>query len=150
VQPYGEVPRRFQIDQTETVERTSVWPEGAAQKIALTLSYAVEDGTLAPGRRCCDWTVRTHRGKTGTADGYAAASLFVARPGGLSVLMGLFSRSGEGVTYLDRTGGVTGASLIPYVNDLLTTDALEPRADRSFSIPRDLERQLLGSPLLAH
>lgn len=93
---------------------------------------------------------RTHRGKTGTAEEYAAASLFLSRPGGLSVLMGLFSSSGEGMTYVDREGGVTGASLVPYVDELLRSEALEKRADRSFRIRGDLERQLLQKPLLAH
>ena len=150
VRPYGQVPLRFRMDQTEAVRRANVWPKEAARKIALTMSYAVEDGTLTPGRRCCGWMPQTHRGKTGTAEEYAAASLFLSRPGGLSVLMGLFSSSGEGMTYVDREGGVTGASLVPYVDELLRSEALEDRTNHSFRIRGNLERQLLRKPLLAH
>jgi len=148
-QSYGQAPRHFGTLQGEKIERTSLFPARVARQTALTLGYAVRDslGTAAIGRRLFGWNARSVRVKTGTAGEHRAASLFVALPGGWTVLMGVLSRSGEPLLYPGpEEGGVAGATLIPFANDLLQSRPLRPRLNSSFSVPGDMERMLVSGP----
>jgi hypothetical protein len=146
VPPFGAIPSRFSLEQAETVQQQEVWSEDPARKIALALNLAVSEGTLSGGRRCCGWTARTHRGKSGTAQKHAAAGVLVTRPGGLSLLMGVSSRSGKSMTYRNERGGVAGGTLVPHVDEILKSDALAQRTNASFNFSGDPKSLLLSQP----
>jgi len=137
--PYGDIPEEgFALRRTEEVNRRGVWPQAAARKTARALGLAVTEGTLSGGRRCCGWSARTHRGKTGTGQDDKAATLYVSRSGGVTVLMGVYSLGGARLTYQGRAGSVAGGSLIPYADRILQLSALRQTRGGSFDAIADL------------
>ena len=137
--PYGEIPEEgFALRRTEEVNRREVWPQAAARKTARAMGRAVTEGTLSGGRRCCGWSARTHRGKTGTGQNHKAATLYVSRSGGVTVLMGVYSLGGARLTYQGRAGSVAGGSLVPYADRILQLSALRQTRGGSFDAIADL------------
>jgi membrane peptidoglycan carboxypeptidase len=137
--PYGDIPEEgFALRRTEEVDRRDVWPQAAARKTARAMGLAVTEGTLSKGRRCCGWSARTHRGKTGTGQNHKAATLYVSRSGGVTVLMGVYSLGGARLTYQGRAGSVAGGSLIPYADRILQLSALRQTRGGSFDAIADL------------
>lgn len=100
----------------------------AAHNTALNLGLVVTDtlGTAHLAARLWNWSMRTHRVKTGTGQQWTSASVFVTTPGGLTVMMGLFSRSGKPLRFTSRPRGMSGALLLPFVHRFLESDAAQP------------------------
>lgn len=147
--PYGKIPSGLASLQKESVELEALFPARAARQTALTLGYAVQDtlGTAAIGRRLYEWDSRSLRVKTGTAEDHRAASLFVSLPGGWTVLMGVLSRSGRPLRYSGpEEGGVAGATLTPFMNDILKAPALQDWRSTSFRMVDNAERMLISGP----
>lgn len=132
--PYGRVPSTFRLTSDDRVVSQPLFRPRSAHRLALTMGLAVDDtlGTARLFRTLYGHTSHTLRVKTGTAQQHTAASLLVSLPGGVMVFAGVFSRSGRSLVY-SRGGGVTGASLIPFVQHLLQDSSLHTRVARAFT-----------------
>ena len=134
VPPYGEIPDHFITEKSDISPYAPLFSYDVARQTAYCLTYALKDpkGTLHFTEDRYDWNSTDYLGKTGTAQANTSAGLFVARPNGLSVLMGLFSRSGKPLNY--RSGGsVQGASLAPYLHQLFETPSVSSRVKGQFN-----------------
>ncbi|HKI44679.1 MAG TPA: transglycosylase domain-containing protein, partial [Balneolales bacterium] len=142
VPPYGEIPDHFITEKSDISPYDPLFPYDVARQTAYCLTYALKDpkGTLHFTEDQYDWSSADYLGKTGTAQANTSAGLFVARPNGISVLMGLFSRSGAPLNY--RSGGsVQGASLAPYLQRLFEAPSVWSRVKGNFDFKPYENRQ---------
>ncbi len=142
VPPYGEIPDHFITEKSDISPYDPLFPYDVARQTAYCLTYALKDpkGTLHFTEDRYDWSSTDYLGKTGTAQANTSAGLFVARPNGVSVLMGLFSRSGKPLNYLSG-GAAQGASLAPYLHQLFEAPSIRSRVKGQFDFKPYENRQ---------
>lgn len=134
VPPYGEIPDHFITIKNDISAYKPLFSYDVARETAYCLTYALKDprGTLHFTEARYGWRSTDFLGKTGTAQANTSAGLFVARPNGVSVLMGLFSRSGAPLDYISG-GSVQGASLAPYMQHLFEAPSVSERVEGQFN-----------------
>ena len=136
--PYGQIPNHFIFSKKDTSGYTRLFKPVIARETAYCLTNALKDpkGTLHFTESRYHWSNSNFLGKTGTAQKSTSAGLFIARPGGISVLVGVFSRSGKSLKY--KTGGaIQGASLAPYLQDLFQAPSIRKRIKGEFHFGSD-------------
>ncbi|HKJ45818.1 MAG TPA: transglycosylase domain-containing protein [Balneolales bacterium] len=138
VPPYGKIPDHFIEIKNDTSHYVTLFDTGVARETAYCLENALRDsrGTLHFTEGLYNWNDTEFLGKTGTAQQSTSAGLFVVRPGGVSVLMGVFSRSGKSLRYLNG-GAIQGASLAPYMQHFFKTASINGRINGRFDFRRD-------------
>jgi penicillin-binding protein 1A len=138
VPPYGKIPGHFIELKNDTSHFIPLFDPGVARETAYCLGNALRDskGTLHFTEGLYNWNDAEFLGKTGTAQQSTSAGLFVVRPGGISVLMGIFSRSGKSLRY--STGGaIQGASLASYMQHFFEAPSIKSRIHGRFDFRRD-------------
>lgn len=138
VPPYGKIPTHFITNKNAKSGFFKLFPRGVARETAYCLGFALKDqrGTLHFTENRYHWDVADFLGKTGTAQRNTSAGLFIVRPNGVSVLMGVFSRSGKPLKY--STGGyLQGASLAPYMQQFFRSPSIQKRITGQFHFERD-------------
>lgn len=136
VAPFGQVPERMRMSTSDPrPEFLDLFPSVAVHNVALAMGLAIDDslGTGSYARQF-GWDGDHLRLKTGTGSDHTSAAIFVVLPSGFTALMGVFSRSGGSMYYENQRSGASGATLLPYMNDVL-----ESRAARSYVQRRSFE-----------
>ncbi len=133
VPPYGRIPHHFITEKNDVSPYDSLFSYETARETAFCLTYALKDpmGTLHFAENQYHWSDADFLGKTGTAQENTSAGLFIVRPNGLSVFMGIFSRSGKSLTYTSG-GAIQGASLVPYMQHFFASPAITKRIKGHF------------------
>ncbi|NQU05036.1 MAG: penicillin-binding protein [Calditrichaeota bacterium] len=98
----------------------------ACKTVAQCMSMTVDDPYGTANRLSRDWGYSGSdvRVKTGTAQDHRSASLYFTLPKGFSILVGVFSESNKSLLYKDTQYGVTGSSLLPLVNQVLSDNVI--------------------------
>lgn len=138
VPPYGKIPNHFIMIKSDTSGYKSLFTPEVARETAYCLTFALDDprGTLHFTERYYHWNDDEYLGKTGTAQKNTSAGLFITRPNGVSVLMGVFSRHGAPLKYASG-GAIQGASLAPYMQRLFEESSIRNRIKGQFHFGHD-------------
>ncbi|PWN06365.1 DUF4407 domain-containing protein [Rhodohalobacter mucosus] len=132
VPPLGSIPNQLQMKLNQETKMKKLWEEDIARDIVFGMSQSVEhpSGVLHPTVQSIGWSGDMIAGKTGTTQQNRSASLFITTPGEISILAGVFSRSGQPLRSIQpEYANITGSFIARYMDEILKSESLQELTD---------------------